>query len=182
MRIRGLVPCSLLLATLAVPAIAGRATVRAAPGLDIPSSPESMLKTRAARPFRRPVNADVDARVLASLLASSIRGDFDVVMRATEVACIGGTCSVSLTVRLPEETAPSRLAFAVAGPKGDLSDVRHAECLTSLCSVTLIVERGRNTIAVGVSNEMTQTAGFATTGVNAAPNVAMSGRSKSEWF
>jgi hypothetical protein len=182
MRFANLVPGCVVLAALVAPS-ASASREAAAPAPRAPQPPtELRLKVRAPHTSRL-TNADVDARVLASLIAESQRGDFNVAMRAAEIGCSGGTCHVALTVRLPDETAPSRLAFAVAGPTGELSQVRHAECLTSLCSVTLIVERGRNTIAVGVTNEMTQTAGFATAGVVAAPDVAMSGKpAKAEWF
>lgn len=181
MRFRRFVLCSFTAAALALPVLGNRASAETRPA-DVPERADLSLKTQASRPFRRPFATDLDARVLATLLASTTRSDFAVTVRSTEIACTGATCNVALSVKLPDDSAPTRMAFAVAGPKGVLSDVRHAECLTSLCNVTLIVERGRNTIAVGVSNEMMQTTGFATASVNAAPNLALGKREKAEWF
>jgi hypothetical protein len=173
-----LVPGSLLIA-FALAAPIASADVSTPMPADVPGHGESTtFKPRAAR---KSAPSDIDGRVLAALLASATQSDFEISMRVTEIACSNNrTCNVALTVKLPESVPPSRLAFAVAGPKGVLSEVRHADCLTSVCNVTLLVERGRNTIAVGVANELAQTAAFATTGVNAKK--APPKPSGPEWF
>ena len=43
--------------------------------------------------------------------------------------------------------------------------MRHSECLTSFCTVQLVLERGRNVIAVGAADAVSRGAGFATTQV-----------------
>jgi hypothetical protein len=158
-----LVSGSLIVFALAAPIAS--ADVSMTMSADVPFHNEPSLKPRSAH---KSAPSDIDGRVLAALLASATHSDFEISMRVTEIACSNNrTCNVALTVKLPDSVPPSRLSFAVAGPKGVLSEVRHADCLTSVCNVTLLVERGRNTIAVGVANELAQTAAFATTGVNA---------------
>jgi hypothetical protein len=73
-----------------------------------------------------------------------------------------------------------RLSFAVASPKGELSEVRHAECLTSLCSVQLVLERGRNVVAVGAADAVSRGSGFATVQLHVDP--PLSAQRKAEWF
>lgn len=183
MRVAALVPCLLLFA----------ATSFGAPVITTPPTPPASQPTVATvspRPFspairkqaRRPVTEDVDSRVLASLFAMAAHSDFEVAVRAGEITCDSRTCTVALLVKLPQTTAPSRLSVAVASPNGELSDVKHADCLTSLCAVHLVVERGRNTIAIGASDSLSRTAGFALTDVNARTNLPLTARGKTEWF
>src|ERR1043165_2290015 len=78
----------------------------------------------------RPSNlvTDLDARVLASLLSSTPASDFDVAVRTGEVGlCEGSTCSVPVTIKLPETAPPMKIAIAVANPKGEISEVRHGD-------------------------------------------------------
>jgi hypothetical protein len=72
------------------------------------------------------------------------------------------------------------IAFAAANARGELSDVRHAECGTGACSVSLMLERGKNTISVGVLDALSQTTAYTTLRVNANRVVAKVG--KTEWF
>jgi hypothetical protein len=72
------------------------------------------------------------------------------------------------------------LAFAVAHAKGQLSDVQHSECGTGSCGIALILERGRNTISIGVVDALSQTTAYTTLRVNATRAVAQAG--KTEWF
>jgi hypothetical protein len=133
----------------------------------------------------RPGNlvTDLDARVLASLLSSTPASDFDVAVRTGEVGlCEGSTCSVAVTIKLPETAPPMKIAIAVANPKGEISEVRHADCVTQQCTIRLVLERGRNTIAVGAGDQVSQTAGISLTTVVASPNVSISQKGKTEWF
>jgi len=139
------------------------------------------LRVHAPHGLRRSVS-DLDSRVLASLLALQSPGDFDFEVRAGDVSCDGRICTVSLAVKLPESLPPMRLAIAVANAKGELSEVKHADCLTSVCTVHLVLERGRNTISVGAADGLLQTAGFVLTSVVAIPNLEASARGRSEWF
>ena len=187
MRLGAVVPAMILIGAFA-------ATSRADVSLTVPAgpAPESpaiehrvhagTLRVRAPRGLRRTVS-DLDSRVLASLLALQSPGDFDFEVRVGDAACDSRTCTVSLTVKLPEALPPMRLAIAVANAKGELSEVRHAECLTSVCSMQLVLERGRNTISVGAADGLLQTAGFVLTSVVATPNLeASTRRGRSEWF
>jgi hypothetical protein len=88
---------------------------------------------------------------------------------------------VPVTIRLPETAPPMKIAIAVSNAKGEISEVRHADCVTAQCSVELVLERGKNTIAVGASNALTQAAGVAITRVDATPGVAIA-RGRTEWF
>ncbi len=135
---------------------------------------------RLRHPQRNSIPANVDAQVLANLFAAEARSDFDVAVSTGTMSCDVRICLVAINVRLPETTAPARLSFAVAGPKGELSEVRHADCLTSVCTVQLVLERGRNVIAVGAADGVTRTAGFATTQVQVV--APMSAQRKMEWF
>jgi hypothetical protein len=150
-----------------------------------PSSNPAPQVLRELAPLRirhaHAIPTNVDAQVLANLFAAEARSDFDIAVSSGTVACDVKTCRVAVNVRLPETTAPVRLSFAVASPRGELSEVRHAECLTSFCTVQLVVERGRNVIAVGASDALTRGSGFATTQIVADPPVSAQQR-KSEWF
>ena len=182
MPVRALVPCALLIA----------ATSLGGPMVTNPPAAPDHSPTASSAPWpfapalrrqpRRTVSGDVDSRVLASLFAMAAHSDFDVAVSAGQIICDSHTCVVALTVQLPETASPSRLSFAVANAKGELSDVKHADCLLSLCSVQLVVERGKNTIAVGASDPVSHTAGFALTDINAITNLPLTARGKTEWF
>jgi len=165
MRLGALVPCFGFLATVGVAATTTP-----------PPNPAPQVQREYA-PLRirhaRAIPTNVDAQVMANLFAAEARSG--------TITCDASTCRVALTVRLPETTAPARLSFAVASPKGELSEVRHAECLTSMCTVQLVLERGRNVIAVGAADALTRGSGFATTQVLADAPVSAQKR-KAEWF
>ena len=177
MRLGALVPVCLFAASLTA------ATTTNVPP-PAPSIPAPSPRPRASL-FRhhRSIVSDIDSRVLAALLATTSDSDFDIAIRTGESAlCDARTCSVPMTIKLPENAPPMRLAFAVANAKGELSEVKHADCVTSQCVVQLVLERGRNTIAVGAANGMTQTAGVAITRIDAQPVVSMTARGRTEWF
>ncbi len=185
MRLGTLVPAMILIGALATPSRADHATV--APPAPAPGTasidrqpPPGKLRVRVPR-GRRNVS-DLDSRVLASLLALQSPGDFDFEVRASDVTCEGSTCTVTLAVKLPETLPPMRLAIAVANSRGELSEVKHADCLSSSCTVHLVLERGRNTISVGAADGLLQTAGFVLTTVVATPHLEASTRGRSEWF
>ena len=173
MRLGALVPCLVLSATVGVAATT-TPSANPAPQVQRDYAP---LRVRHARAI--PTN--VDAQVLANLFAAEARSDFDIAVSSGTITCDVRTCRVALTVRLPETTAPARLSFAVASPKGELSEVRHAECLTSMCTVQMVLERGRNVIAVGAADTLSRGSGFATTQVVADAPVSARQR-KAEWF
>ena len=164
--------------------------------IDLPSqkpTPPEVTK-EYARPVRRVAKADrflqfrsvatqVDNQVIANLLS-------DVPPRANEVPvsatagesgrCESRTCQVPMNVRVEGTRGMVTLTFAVANAKGELSDVRHAECVSGDCVVALILERGQNTISVGVLDAFSQTTGYTTIRINAERSVADKG--KREWF
>jgi len=126
--------------------------------------------------------SDIDSRVLAALLAATAASDFDVTVRTGDPGlCDSRTCSVPVTIKLPDNAPPMRLAVAVSNSKGEISEVKHADCVSAQCTVQLVLERGRNTIAVGAANALTQAAGVAITRVDAQPSVSMA-RGRTEWF
>jgi hypothetical protein len=186
MRLGAIVPAMILVSAFATTSRADHSpTVSTAPASGSPTiehrTAPGTLRVRAPRGLRRSVS-DLDSRVLASLLALQSPGDFDFEVRAGDASCDGRICTVTLAVKLPESLPPMRLAIAVANAKGELSEVKHADCLTSVCSVHLVLERGRNTISVGASDGLLQTAGFVLTSVVANPNLEASARGRSEWF
>ena len=131
----------------------------------------------------RSIALQVDNQVIANLLADvpARANDVAVSVVAGEIArCESQTCQVQMTVRVNSAQGPIALSFAVANPKGELSEVQHAECSTGDCVVSLILERGQNTVSVGVLDGIGQATGYVTTRVNADRNVA--DRGKSEWF
>ena len=73
--------------------------------------------------------------------------------------------------------APSDFDFEVRA-----GEVKHADCLASTCNVSLVVERGRNTISVGAADGLLQTAAFVLTSVVATPHLEASNRGRTEWF
>lgn len=154
-----------------------------------PAEPKNLMapRQRTPRPPHlfsfRSVTLQIDNQVIANLLADAPARANDVAVSVTagEIArCEAQTCQVPMTVRVNGAQGPITLAFAVANPKGELSEVQHAECSTGDCVVSLILERGKNTISVGVLDGIAQATGYVTTRVNADRNVA--DRGKSEWF
>jgi hypothetical protein len=183
MRLGAIVPAMILVSTLAAPAHADRSAP--VPTTPAPAAIEhgpmaGKLRVHTSR-VRRNVS-DFDSRVLASLLAMEAPSDFDFEVRAGDVTCEGGKCTVALAVKLPESLPPMRLAIAVANSRGELSEVKHADCLASTCNVSLVVERGRNTISVGAADGLLQTSAFVLTSVVATPHLEASNRGRSEWF
>jgi hypothetical protein len=173
----------ILISTLATPMRADRSTAvptPAAPATIEHGPMAGKLRIHTSR-VRRNVS-DFDSRVLASLLAMEAPSDFDFEVRAGDVSCLRGTCTVALAVKLPESLPPMRLAIAVANSRGELSEVKHADCLASTCNVSLVVERGRNTISVGAADGLLQTSAFVLTSVVATPHLEASNRGRSEWF
>ncbi len=185
MRLGALVPAMILISTLAVPSRADHSppvtTIPAPEGTTVERRPLTAT-LRAHVPHARRTVSDLDSRVLASLLALQSPSDFDFEVRAGDVSCDGHTCTVALSVKLPESLPPMRLAIAVANSRGELSEVKHADCLASTCYVQLVVERGRNTVSVGAADGLLQTSGFVLTSVVAMPHMEASTRRRSEWF
>jgi len=181
MRLRALVSCiGFLAATVAMAEPATNPPLPQEKTLSEPTIVREHVPLLLRRARATTIPSDLDAQVLANLFAAESRSDFDVSISAGAITCDTRICRMTLSVRLPETTAPARLSFAVANPKGELSEVRHAECMTSLCTVQLLLERGRNVIAVGASDAVSHASGFATTQVQV--DVPLTARRKSEWF
>jgi len=182
MRLGALVAVCLLAASLDAAAAVTSTTTTPAPVPTVVRPPQrTLLRHHPIRPGN--LVTDLDARVLASLLASVPVSDFDFAVRTGEVGlCEGRTCSVPVTIKLPETAPPMKIAIAVANAKGEISEVRHADCVTQQCTIRLVLERGRNTIAVGAGDQLSQTAGITLTTVEANPNVSISAKAKSGWF
>jgi len=139
------------------------------------------------RPLRvlsfRSLAAQVDNQVVANLLADVPARPNDVPLSvvAGEIGrCESATCVVPLTVRVAAAEGPVTIAFAVANPRGELSDVRHAECGTGACNIALVLERGMNTISVGVMDGLAKSTAYTTLHIDAERAYARAGRS--EWF
>jgi hypothetical protein len=185
MRLGALVPAMILVSTLAAPLRADHSTAASAsptPGDATVDHRTPIGKLRVHAPHGRRTVSDLDSRVLASLLALQSPSDFDFEVRAGDVSCDGRTCTVALAVKLPESLPPMRLAIAVENSRGELSEVKHADCPTSVCNVQLVLDRGRNTIAVGAADGLLQTSAFVLTSVVATPHLEASARRRSEWF
>lgn len=180
MRLGAIVPVCLLVAASAAAAVTTNTPPPPAPAV-VPAPQHTTLRHHPLRPGH--LVTDLDARVVAALLASTPASDFDVTLRAGEVGlCEGSTCSVPMTIKLPETAPPMKIAIAVANAKGEISEVRHADCVTQQCTLRLVLERGRNTIAIGAGDQISQTAGISLTTVYASPNVSISQKGKTEWF
>ncbi len=179
MRLGALVPC---IGFLAAVATAGTTTNQPADTTTLkpPAIERQYASLRLRRSRAATIPTDVDAQVLANLFAAESRSDFDVAVSTGTISCDPRSCRVAVIVRLPETTAPVRLSFAAANPKGELSEVRHAECMTAMCTVQLVLDRGRNVIAVGASDAMSRGSGFATTQVEV--DAPRSAQRKAEWF
>jgi hypothetical protein len=131
----------------------------------------------------RSLTAQLDNHVLANLLAEVPLRQIDNPLAVVEgeiTRCGSKTCTIPLTVRVNGAEGPVVIAFAAANARGELSDVRHAECGTGACSVSLVLERGKNTISVGVLDAIAQTTAYTTLRVDANRVVAKNG--KTEWF
>jgi hypothetical protein len=177
-------------ACLIATAFAGVAPAAFESSLPQPASPPTLdvKQQSAACPPRvlafRSLNAQVDDHVLANLLS-------DIPMKKSELPltvvtgeitrCESQTCTVPLMLRASGAEGPVTLAFAVANAKGELSEVHHAQCGSGACGISLVLERGHNTISVGVVDVLSQTTAYTTIHVNATRAIA--GRpGKTEWF
>ena len=181
MRLGALVPVCLLAASAAAAAVTGSTTPQPPAPTVVRPPQRPLLRHHPIRPGN--LVTDLDARVLAALLASTSVSDFDFTVRTGEVGlCEGRTCSVPVTIKLPDTAPPMKIAIAVSNAKGEISEVRHADCVTQQCTIRLVLERGRNTIAVGAGDQLSQTAGISLTTVEANPNVSISAKGKTEWF
>jgi hypothetical protein len=125
----------------------------------------------------------VDTHVLANLLTETPmrKSDMTLTVVAGEITrCESSTCSVPLTLRASGGEGPVTLAFAVANSKGEISDVRHADCGVGACSVSLVLQRGLNTVSIGVIDPIAQMTAYTTLHIDANRAVAKAGRT--EWF
>jgi hypothetical protein len=131
----------------------------------------------------RSLAAQLDNHVLANLLTETPVRQIETplaVVAGEITRCESRTCTIPITVRVNGAEGPVMIAFAAANARGELSDVRHAECGTGACSVSLVLERGKNTISVGVLDALSQTTAYTTLRVDANRVVAKVG--KTEWF
>jgi hypothetical protein len=131
----------------------------------------------------RSLFAQLDNHVVANLLTESPvrQSDAPLLVVTGEITrCGSETCTVPLLVRVSGAQGPVTMAIAVADAKGELSDVRHADCGTGACNLMLVLERGRNTVSVGVIDALSQATAYTTLRVNANRAVARVG--KTEWF
>ena len=142
------------------------------------------LKARARRGFSPSTfGEELDHRVIASLLSVGVRSDFDVTISVGEISmCDTKTCTVPVTVTMSQSDKPATLAFAIRDSRGNLSEVHHTPCEKSPCTLVLLVERGRPSIAVGAADESTQSAGFARLTIPAVSPPALVAKEKSAWF
>lgn len=154
-------------------------TVSPPPVLD---APNHVVKPSRVLSFRS-LEAQVDNQVVANLLTDAPSRPNEIplsVVAGRITRCESETCVVPLTVRVTGADGPVRLTFAVASPKGELSDVHHAECGTGACSVALTLERGNNTVSIGVLDGLSSASAYSTVRVNADRAYAKAGRT--EWF
>ena len=142
------------------------------------------LKARTRRGFSPSTfGQELDERVIASLLSVGVRSDFDVNISVGEITmCDTKTCTVPVTVTMSQSDKPATLAFAVRDARGNLSDVHHTPCEKSPCTVALLVERGRTSIAVGAADESTQSAGFARLTIPSVSPPTLLAKEKNAWF
>ena len=184
MRFGSFVAASLVVAASATTAFAAYQTPATTPEAKDRPAPEHRSLRMSPRSLSfRSAAVHVDNQVLANLLADvpSRPNEIPLVIMTGEIAvCESRACQVPLNVRIDPLHGPVTLSFAVASPKGQISDVQHAECNTVDCAVSLILERGQNTISVGVLDAGAQATGYATMRINATRTVA--DRGKSEWF
>lgn len=126
-----------------------------------------------------------DNHVLANLLTETPmrRSDLTLTVVAGEITrCESATCTVPLTLRASGGQGPVTLAFAVANSKGELSDVQHADCGMGACSVSLLLQRGRNAVSIGVIDPIAQMTAYTTMHIDANRAVAKATPGKTEWF
>ncbi|HJT17757.1 MAG TPA: hypothetical protein VJ853_10230, partial [Thermoanaerobaculia bacterium] len=126
----------------------------------------------------------VDTHVLANLLTETPmrKSDLTLTVVAGEITrCESATCTVPLTLRASGAEGPVTLAFAVANSKGEISDIRHADCGVGGCSVSLVLQRGINTVSVGVIDPIAQMTAYTTLHVDAERSVAAK-PGRTEWF
>ena len=164
------------LATLALGAYKApsRAPLRVDPSAQIPKSRFLAFGSLATQ---------LDNHVLANLLTDAPVRQIDTplaVVAGEITRCGSRTCTVPLTLRVNDAQGPVMVAFAVANARGELSDVHHVECGLGACSVSLVLERGSNTISIGVIDGISQTTAYTRVHVNANRVVAKNG--KTEWF
>jgi hypothetical protein len=178
---------SALLVTTAFAAIASAAfamhTPPATPVPDLRLEPQRTLPHANRVLSFRSLAAQIDNQVVANLLSEppARHNDLPLTVVAGEISrCESQTCVVPVTLRVADAQGPVSLTFAVANAKGELSDVHHAECGAGECTISLILERGRNTVSIGVMDGLAQTAGFTMLRVNAVRAIAEKGRT--EWF
>ncbi len=157
-----------------------------------PRSPQQTIVMPAPKPVPRAPRAlpfatldeQVDNRVLANLLSNAKAAhpnDFPLIVMPGPVGgCQEATCVVPLTIRVVGATGPVSLAFAVANPKGELSQIHHAECGTGACSVSLVLERGTNAISIGAVDGVVKATAYRVILVHADRVYAKRGRT--EWF
>lgn len=184
MRFGSFVPACIVLAASVITASADYHVAKPAPNelKDLRAVPKRTLRVTRFLSFRT-IAAQVDNQVIANLLADSPNraADLPLAAMAGEIArCESQTCQVPLTIRVDGAVGPISVTIAVATPKGQLSDLQHVECSTGECSVSLILERGQNTISLGVHDGVAQATGYTTMRVNATRTLADHG--KSEWF
>lgn len=167
---------------------AGRMTAdthstKAAPQPPVLTAPRPATHPSRVMSFRS-LEAEIDTRVLANLLSDAtakLPNEIPLSVVSGQISrCEEDTCVVPLTVRVIGAEGPVRLTFAVANPKGELSDVHHAECGTGACTISLVLERGKNSISVGVMDGLASATGYTTLRVNANRVYARAGRT--EWF
>jgi hypothetical protein len=178
MRIGSRLTACLIATAFATVALAAYKTPTPPPQLVEPSAP----KGTHFLAFRS-LTSQLDNHVLANLLTEVPLRQIDTplaVVAGEITRCGSKTCTIPLTVRVNGAEGPVVIAFATANARGELSDVRHAECGNGACNVSLVLERGKNTISVGILDALAQTTAYTTLRVDANRVVATAG--KSEWF
>src|SRR5205085_226083 len=146
--------------------------------------PSSISASTGSASSYRSLFAQLDNHVLANLLTDAPlrHSDMPLTVVAGEITrCESQTCTVPLTLRVSGAEGPVTLGFAVANARGELTEVHHAACGSGSCSVSLILERGMNTVSIGVIDAMTRTSAYTTLHVNANRSVAAT-PGKTEWF
>lgn len=185
MRFGSFAPACILIAATTMSAFAAYPTPESAAttaAKELRAAPRRVARAARFLSFRS-VAAQVDNQVIANLLAEtpSRASDLPLTAMAGEIArCESFTCQVPVTIRVEGALGPISLAFAVATPKGQLTDIHHVECSTGDCSVSLILERGQNVVSVGVLDAVARSTGYTTMRINATRTMADRGRS--EWF
>ena len=151
-----------------------------------PQNPVVTPQTQRSARFLafRSLTAQLDNQVVANLLTDSplhAAGSPLMAVAGEITRCEWQTCVVPLTLRISAAEGPVTVAVAVANAKGELSDVRHAECGTGSCTVRLVLERGKNTISIGAIDGLSQTTAYTMLSLNATRSIAGT-PGKTEWF